>query len=52
MKKPEKRLEENEYFKLPISREIINGFENIKVSNVSNPINCIEKITILLIFSI
>ena len=33
---PIKKFEENEYFRSPISNEIINGFEKIKDKQINN----------------
>ena len=40
IKSTEKRLDEKVYFKLPISKDIVNGLVKIKVSSIINKSNC------------
>ena len=44
MKITAKKFEEKEYFRLPISKDIMNGLVNIKVSAIINSNNCKTKI--------
>ena len=44
MKITENRFEEKEYFKLPISKDIINGLVKINVRAIINTSNCIMNI--------
>ena len=43
------KFEEKEYFKFPISKDIINGFVKIKVRAIINSNNCKIKIVNLYI---
>ena len=44
IKTTESKFEEKEYFKFPISKDIINGLVKIKVSAMINIRNCNTKI--------